>query len=171
MVVMATTRRVCLALACLLAFAAVGMGQAVSKEFCKRIENSVAEGLGVKRVDTRDVYGDRCVFEFTLTTGDDLSLTVEEQTSEEAASNSLHRFLELIAILGQGLEGEKDLPFAELDTNNGWDEVRFLKTTGTGSGILSLRRGKFGVTVLAPKDGLLVQTEKLLRDQTDLKEQ
>ena len=169
-IVIAIMSRVCLVFTCLLFFTAVARGQNVSEKFCKQIKTSVVRRLNPTRMSRQEVYDHECVFEFTLAGDVDVSLTVEKHNTEEASHKSLDRFLDLVA-LGEGLEGKKDLRFDKLDTGKSWDEVYFLRATTTNSGIVSLRRGKFAVTILSLKDELLIRIEQLLRDHPNFKNQ
>jgi hypothetical protein len=166
--VMTTMARTCFTVSLLLLLAVVACPQNVSKEFCKQIKHSVIKRLNPTGIRTQDTYDNECVFEFSVGAGANVNLDVEKLNTEKASHESLDRFLELLAV-GQGLEGRTQLRFARLDTNNNWDEVYFIRATTTNSAVLVLRKGRVRITILSAKEELLIQIERLLRDNADLK--
>jgi hypothetical protein len=152
----------------LLLFAATITAQNVSEQYCKQIEDSVIKKLNPMKIDRQEVYSDECVFEFTVADDVDVKLRVEKYDTEEDSHQSLDRALSLTASF-LGLESKEELPLDGLETDNSWDEVYFSKATKMNSGSLLLRKGKFAITILSLKDELLIQMEKMLRNEIDCK--
>lgn len=165
MIMMSITRRF-VVLGLLLLFTTAVMGQNVSEQFCKRIENSVVKQLNPTKIDRQEVYTNECVFEFTVAEDVDVLLSIEKYNTEEESHESLQGWLYYVD-LRPGFESKIELPLEKLDTNNSWDEVYFKKADEMNSGFVLLRKGKAAITMLSLKDEILIQMEKLLRGKID----
>jgi hypothetical protein len=147
-----------------LLFTTAAMGQNVSEQYCKQIEDSVVTKLNPTKMQRREVYSDECVFEFIVADGTDVTLRVEINDTEEDSHESLEGYLSLVAH-GFGLESEKELPLEKLDTNYSWDEIYFKKAGKINSGFILLRKGKVAITMLSLKDEVLIKMEQFLREK------